>query len=182
MAVDLRRFLPSKRASALCNLAGVSVIGVDPRSGTSLDSVVEQVRDQMRSQRKYLGLAASYFAFEAVPVIRHLMRLVPYGLSRRSSRRQQASLLAEDHVKGWVLLTNVGELEQDRLLFRGAAIADAYATAGVNRIPGLLGLGVSGYKGSLTLRLGSGPAELVASLRDRMMEMLAASSALSSLA
>jgi NRPS condensation-like uncharacterized protein len=172
MAIDLRRFLPATAAPGLSNLVGVSVIGVDPELENSLEAVVEQIQDQMSSERKYLGLAVSSFALEALPVIRHLAALHPYGRSKRLHQRRQSALLSEDHVKGWMMLTNVGELDEARLEFRGTELTDAFVTGGVFRFPGLLGLGVSGFRGSLTLHLGCGPTRLVTGLGERMMEIL----------
>ncbi len=175
-AIDLRRFLPSTTAPTLCNLVGVSVVGIDPRSGDSLEAVVQQIQEQMNSQRKYLGLAVSFFALEALPVIRHLVALRPYGRSKRSNRMRQADPQPKDHAKPWIILTNVGELDQDRLVLRGVEITDALATGGIVRSPGLLGLAVSGFRGSLTLHLGCGPNGVVRRLRERMMEILPARS------
>jgi NRPS condensation-like uncharacterized protein len=180
MAIDLRRFLPETGAPGLSNLVGVSVIGVDPELEKSLEAVVEQIQTQMKSERKYLGLAVSSFTLEAMPVIRHLAALYPYGRSKRLRQKRQSALLSEDHVRGWMMLTNVGELDEARLEFGGAELTDAFVTGGVFRFPGLLGLGVSGFRGSLTLHLGCGPTRLVTELCERMMEILPTRSSVAS--
>ena len=174
IAVDLRRYLPSTTASALCNLVGNSVIAVDPRSGTSIDAVVQQIQDQMRSQRKYLGLAASFFAFEALPLIRHLVGLVPHSHVERSNRRRRERPRTTSHVPGIVLLTEM-KLDPDRLVFSGTKLIDAFACGGgSSKVPGVLALGVSGFRGSLTMTLGAGPTPLVTRVFERMMQLLPA--------
>ena len=176
MAIDLRRFLPPTATPAVSNLVGVSVVGIEPGPGASLDAVVQQIQSQMSSQQRYLGLAVSFFPLEALPVIRHLMALRPYGLSMRSSKKPRGDSQSQDHVKGWMILTHVGELDEERLVFRGTQITDAFTTGGVFSFPGLLGLGVSGFRGSLTLHLGCGPTDLVSRLAERIMEILPARS------
>jgi NRPS condensation-like uncharacterized protein len=172
MAIDLRRFLPETSVPGLSNLVGVSVIGLDPGLENSLEVVVEKIQSEMSSERKYLGLAASSFTLEALPVIRHLAALYPYSRAKRQRQKRQRALLSEDHVEGWMMLTNVGALDEAHLEFRGTELNDAFVTGGVFRFPGLLGLGVSGFRGSLTLHLGCAPTRLVTGLSERMMEIL----------
>ena len=172
IGVDLRRHLPSTTAHALSNFVGNSVIPIDPRSAASLDAVVRQIQEQMKSQQKYLGLAVSFYAFEALPIVRHLLRLVPYGPAKRRRQKLLGAPLPKDHVPGLILLSNVGDLDHDRLVFSGAELIDAFNTGGVFKIPGLLGLGVCGFRGSLTLHLGCGPTELVTRLLDEIVQTL----------
>jgi NRPS condensation-like uncharacterized protein len=172
LAVDLRRHLRSTKRSAVCNLVGNCVIAIDPRSATSIDAVVQQIGDQMKSQQRYLGLPISFFPLEALPIIRHLVALVPYGLAQRSNRKRQQKPIPKDHVPGLILLTHLGELDHTRLAFGGAEVTEAFATAGFVRIPGILGLAVSGFRGSLTLYLGCAPTALLTRLCEQMMQVL----------
>ncbi len=172
VAVDLRRNLPSSKASAFSNLTGNSVIAVDPRSATSMDAVLQQIRDQMKSQQKYLGLAISFFAFETLPVIRHLLPLVPQAWTKRSYRKRREEALAKEFIPPVVLLTHTGELDEHRLAFGGVPVADAYSVAGVAKVPGILGLSVSGFRGSLTLYLGVGPRGLMTRMAEHIKELL----------
>ena len=172
VAIDLRRYLPSARASALCNLTGNSVIAIEPRSATTMDAVVREIRDQMKSQQKYLGLALSFFAFEALPIVRQLVGLIPDALTKRSIRKQQALALTKDHVPGIILFTHSGELDPDRLVFGDARPTEGFVVPGVPRIPGILGLSVSGFRGSLTLYLGGGSPALVTRMADHVKRLL----------
>jgi NRPS condensation-like uncharacterized protein len=172
--VDLRRYLPENKASALGNFVGASVIAVDPRSGNSIDAVLPQIRNQMKSQQKYFGLAGSLFAAEGLPLVQHLVGLVPYGPIKRSNQRRLERLSAEDYVPGMLLVSNAGELDAERLVLAGTEVTNAFTTAGVSRIPGLLGLGVSAFKGSLTLYLGIASTNLVNRVSERMMQLLPA--------
>lgn len=172
IAIDLRRFLPPATTPAISNLVGVCVVGIDSAPGNSLDAVVHQIRDQMKSQQKFLGLAVSFFPLEALPVIRHLVALIPNNRSRRSKKLLEHSIKSKNYVNGWIIVTNAGELDHSRLVFNGTEISHAFTTGGVFRFPGLLGLGVSGFRGSLTLHLGCGPAKLVNKIYNRMLEIL----------
>ena len=172
IGVDLRRHLPSMKASTLSNFVGNSVIAIDPRSATSMDATLAQIKDQMKSQQKYLGLAVSFFAIEVLPIVSQLARLVPYGPAKRRRQRREQAPHTGDHIPGLVLLSNVGDLDNNRLEFAGTELIDAVATGGVFKIPGLLGLGICGFRGSLTLHLGCGPAALLNSVVEKMMRVL----------
>ena len=185
--VDLRRYLPAKRAAGLCNLYGFAVVSIDPRSAHSLDDVVKQVRDQMvEAQRsRYLGLPISFFAVEGPPVIRHVVELIPYWFLKRAAQRSQrrsASSPGRD-VTGQVLFTDLGEFEPDRLIFAGADIADAFATGGVFKEMttsrgwaggGSFGMAASRFRGSLTLSLGYGTRDFLTGLREDLLRILPA--------
>ena len=172
IAVDLRRHLPSKRAAAPCNLVGISLVAIDPRAGKSLDPVVTQVRDQMRSQRTgRFGLSNSTFALEAVPVIRHLVSLIPYGVMKRLARIALQQRARRGVRMVGVIFTDLGELDAARLAFAGTETTDAFVTFGAFAVPGLM-MAVSGFEGALTLSLGYGPAPLVNALLEHLMRTL----------
>lgn len=182
MAIDLRRFFPAGTTPAMSNLVGVSVVGLGPETRGSLSAAVEEIRRQMDVQRRHLGLAVSFFPLEALPGIRHLVALRPYGRPKLGVEKPPASaasapppaspLPPPDTVDGWMILTHVGALDPSRLVFDGAEVVDAFVTGGVFRWPGLLGLGVSSFRGALTLYVGCGPTRLVTRLRERMDDLL----------
>ena len=172
IAVDLRRYLPSARASAFCNLAGSCVIAIDTRSDVAMDSVIRTIRDQMKSQQKYLGLANSLFALETLPVIRHLIGLIPFSRTKRSYRNEREQRLTQEFIPNVTVLTHAGDLDPDRLTFGSVEVVDGFAVAGVAKVPGILGLSVSGFKGSLTLYLGAGPPALVTRMAERIKALL----------
>jgi len=175
-AVDLRRYLPSKRAPALCNLIGASLITIDPRSGDSLDGVVTQVRDQIQSQRReHLGLPLSSFVVDNLPVLRHLRGLIPYRYYKQFARRNQRNLRGrKGTVGGVVAFTDLGELEADRLAFAGADITDACVTTGAVRDPGGLAMATSEFQGSVTGALGFGTRAFVTRLFEHLTRILPA--------
>lgn len=185
VAADLRRYLSPKNAAKLCNLNGVVVVSIDPRSGESLDGVVKQVRDQMvQAQRsKYLGLPLSGFLVEGLPIIRHMVGLIPYGCLKRMLRRVRNPRILEREITRRVIFTDGGELRLDRLTFAGTGISDAFLTAGVLKemtrslriaAGAPLGMTVSEFQGSLTLSLGYGPRAFIAELFEEMMRILPA--------
>ncbi len=175
--VDLRRYLPAKRASALCNVIGMALITIDSRSGESLDGVVTQVRDQIQSQRReHLGLPLSSFVVDTLPVVRHLAGLIPYRWYKRWAlrRNQREGRSRGGRVEGAVMFTDFGQLEADRLAFAGADITDACVTGGGGgNDPGVLAMGMSGFQGSVTVTLGFGRA-LVGGLFEHMTRILPA--------
>jgi hypothetical protein len=158
------------------NFVGNAVAAIDPGSASSLDAVVKQIQQQMMARRRYLGLAVSFFPVEALPGVKHLVGLIPFGLIKKQWQRKERSQLLQDHIPGVILLSNAGELDADRLAFRGVDLVDAYATAGVFKIPGLMAIGVGGFRGSLTLHLGCGRASVLSRVSERMMQVLPLSS------
>ena len=106
------------------------------------------------------------------------------GLSLRHLRRpRRNSQRPEREVTGVVLLTDIGELESDRLTFTGTDITDAVVTGGaIKELPtsrsfsprGFLGMSVSGFRGSLFLSLGYGPRPFVVGLLEDMTRILPA--------
>jgi hypothetical protein len=98
-------------------------------------------------------------------------------VEKRRVRRTQQQLKdsrTEINVNGRILLSNIGDFDSARLGIAGAEVADAYITGGMFRIPGFLGLSVSGFKGTLTLHLGVGPTDLVTTIFEKMMTILPA--------
>ncbi len=185
IAADLRRYLPSKKAAGLCNLNGIVVISIDPQSGESLDGVMRQVRDQMmQAQRsKCLGLPLSCFVVEGLPIIRHVVGLIPYWYMKRLVRRVRIPRILEREITRRVMFTDLGELELGRLAFAGTGIADAFITGGVfkemTRTRGIaagapLAMAASEFQGSLILSLGYGPRALITELFEEMMRILPA--------
>jgi NRPS condensation-like uncharacterized protein len=177
--VDLRRYLPLKKAGALCNLSGYLTIGIDPTKEKSLDAVVQQIREQIRTEKgRYLGLAP-YLVFITLPIVRHVVELIPYAYLKRGGRRviqrhrsRLEGPVRESHFGGLIMLTDVGELDPARLIFRGTEITDALVTSGVARVPGLVGCCVSAFKDSVTVGLGFGPSAMIEKMFARMMQVL----------
>ncbi len=171
-AVDLRRYLPSKRAPAPCNLIGLSVLGVD--AAAPLEGVLGQVRDQLHAQRQgQLGLLGSTLILETFPVFRQLWGAIPYRLLQWLVGRRLARM-RQDPGTGRLLLTDVGEVEPERLNFAGTGPVDAFVTSGRMRVTSFLTLFVSGFQGTLTLTLGYGPAALIREVSDQLMQTLPA--------
>src|SRR5262249_5102107 len=109
-----------------------------------------------------------------LPLVRHLVGLIPQFRVERSNRRRRERPLTESHVPSIVLITNVGEFELDRLVFSGADLVHAFASGGGAKMPGVLAMGISAFRGSLTLSLGAGPTALIPQVSDRMMQLLPA--------
>jgi NRPS condensation-like uncharacterized protein len=176
--IDLRRYLPGRKTSTLSNLVGVCTITIDQDKGAALEIVVQQIRDQMKAQKKYIGLRESLFPVEAFSPFRQMAELVPFAylkyLETHRFREIEQSFKdrSEIQVPGLIGTSTLGQLDESRLRFKGTEVIDAYATAGLFRVPGLLGLGVSGFRGCLTLHLGLGPTALVTRIHENIMQVL----------
>jgi NRPS condensation-like uncharacterized protein len=178
-AIDLRRYLPSKKAPALTNLLGLTTLAIDFPHEKSLDAVVKQIAAQMRVNKGlYLGLEPRFFFF-TLPVVRYLRDLIPYWCMKRAGRRLIRSTqkrleapVRETHSDGIIMMTDVGDIDPARVVFTGAVVTDAFIMSGVLRMPGMLGCCVSMFKESLTVGLGFGPSALITEIFERMMRLL----------
>lgn len=144
--VDLRRYLPEKRAERLCNLSGFEVTTLSDRAGGDFEATLaEVVRETGARKQRQIGLAGSVGA----PMLESLSQKRLDGLFRylfdgwRSGDNLAPSL------------TNMGAI--DEIDFDGQAPRSAWMIVPPHAPPHL-GVGVSGYRGSLTLTAAATPS------------------------
>jgi NRPS condensation-like uncharacterized protein len=142
---DLRRYLPSEKAGALCNLSGFVHLNPGVEMGKTLEDATIRIRDLMnRKKASYLGLGD--YPFAAL-----VFKGLPFAWARRLLYRA-IDLLSKPGA-AWPGLTNLGVLRPQELVFGGPEVTDAFLTAPIP-FPPLVVLGVSGFRESLTFSLG----------------------------
>lgn len=165
MTVDLRHwYLPGGRAEAVCNLSGIEIckLGRDP--GTDFSATLERVVAFTR-RRKRSGFGLSmYFGPILLASVLDFSRLK--ALCAWQIRRGIANHALVP------LFTNLGPVDDARLAF-DASPQEAWVIVPTG-YPPFFGVGMSGYKGSLTLSVGALPTSraTIETVFDRMIEAL----------
>jgi len=166
--VDLRRYLGSQSNRPLCNLTGQATLALNPGPAATFDDILAQVRDQMYAQwGDTLGLSFSAVPFD-IPVLKHVMALVPYSCVKRNVR---ASPVPYKQTRRAVEASQGGEVPLWEVRFADVEVIDAFGTGG-GCDPGQFGLGVTTFAGSVTVSIGSGPSALVHEIWEGMRQRL----------
>ncbi len=141
VTVDLRRYIPSGKAGAICNLSSSVFPDIGNEIGEDLGETVLKVSGKMNSLKDDLpGLAI--FPYVSVP-----FKLLPFSRVKRMVHE-----MMEPGDKNGSFppgFTNMGIIDAERLVFSGVNAVDAFITGAVNYPPAFQ-LGFTSFKGSLT--------------------------------
>jgi NRPS condensation-like uncharacterized protein len=143
--VDLRRYMPSGKAEALCSFSGFSYPNIGTEPGTAFEDTLIKVRDDMNARK------ADYFGLGDLAQGMAVFKCLPFGLAcalfqRAWGQMITAGILPPD-------FTNMGAIDPGQLDFGAPGVTDARLTAG-RTFPPFFGMGVSGFRESLTLSVG----------------------------
>jgi NRPS condensation-like uncharacterized protein len=143
--VDLRRYLPSKKAEAICNLSSFSYPTIGCGIGSTFEETLIRVRDDMNARK------ADFFGLGDLPMGVVIFKGLPFSVARvvfhyAWGHMIRTGILPPD-------FTNMGLIEADQLNFGDTKVNDAFLTAGVT-MPPFFGMGLSGYRESLTMSIG----------------------------
>ncbi|MBI5479898.1 MAG: hypothetical protein HY906_13620 [Deltaproteobacteria bacterium] len=159
--VDLRRYLPGRRAGGVCNLSAFDYFfpGTDPGHDfvATLERIVATTR---RRKADFTGLTMIGLA--------PLIAALPYRALRAVFRRMFRDGI-EDHNQPNAL-TNMGPIAAGDVDFGGAPTAAWLLTPPIH--PPLFGIGVTGYAGALTLSAGT-PAHAAPPIEDLFDRLIA---------
>lgn len=150
ITVDLRRYLPEKRAEAIANFASLFSLNIGGEIGDTFEETVLLVRNRMdRHKKNCIGLELTKTSLFA-------LRWFPF-----SWRRRLAGLMGRlSHLLGpkvpppW--LTNMGVLRKEDLLFGNVGVMDAILTAPL-AFPPFFAVGLSGFQNTITMSAGVCP-------------------------
>jgi NRPS condensation-like uncharacterized protein len=147
--VDLRRYLPGRRADGLCNLSGFMYLNLGRELGHSYTDTVIRVKettDRIKGLWPGLGYPiGSWLSFAPMPL----------GLIDASADLVRMCLLP------WMppVLTNMGAIDDELLDFGDVSLHAAHLIVPTSHPPGLI-MGLSGYRGSITFSAGHFPSAL----------------------
>lgn len=143
--VDLRRYLPSEKTEALCSFSGFSYPNIGTNHGAAFGDTLVKVRDNMNA------LKADYIGLGDLPPGMAIFKCLPF----------RAAVAVFENVWGRMVttgilppdFTNMGVIDHERLDFGDSAVEAAFLTAGTT-FPPFFGMGLSGFRESLTLSAG----------------------------
>jgi NRPS condensation-like uncharacterized protein len=139
VTVDLRRYIPSESAAAICNLSSSVFPNIGNDLGTNLGETMIRVVKKMNELKGAMpGL--TIFAMLTIP-----FKVLPYG----SLKQLVHGLMESAGGASAPGFTNMGIIDSGRLVFPGVNVKDAFITGAVNYPPAFQ-LGFSSFKESLT--------------------------------
>jgi NRPS condensation-like uncharacterized protein len=146
VTIDLRRYIPSGQAGAVCNLSSFVFSGIGPGAGAHFDETLRKVRDDMESRKN------DFPGLRSVPWIFVLFKLLPYSeLKKKVLQRLEPPKETVHSQSGGMppSLTNMGMMDSEKLVFGDVGVRDAYLAGAVNYPPGFQ-MGFSSFEESLT--------------------------------
>lgn len=149
--VDLRRYLPGRKATALCNLSGFFFPNLGRELGKDLDQTLRRVKNHIDVHKKGdIGLS--------VMLADRLLYLpLPYALLQQFMNRLLNTIANTGNLVP--VLTNLGPIRAENLDMGEIRPVQAEVLA-PPIVPPFFGLGLSGYQGTLTLSCGVYPAAI----------------------
>ncbi len=141
--VDLRRYLPGRRADGLCNLSGFMYVNLVRDLGEDYAATVRRVGavvDRIKALWPGLGYPVGQWLS---------LGPMPLGLVDLLSRLLSGPLLRSMPP----VLTNMGAIDVQALSFGSPALRHAHLVVPTSHPPGLI-MGLSGFRGSITLSAG----------------------------
>lgn len=143
--VDLRRYLPSGKAEALCNLSSFSYPNIGSEPGATFEDTLVKVRDDMNTRK------ADFFGLGDLPLGVAMFKCLPFAWACALFHRAWGQM-----IKTGILppdFTNMGAIDPEQLDFGAPKVTAAHLTAGVT-FPPFFGMGLSGFRESLSLSVG----------------------------
>ena len=143
--VDMRRYLSPGRGEVVGNLSGWYFLNLRKNLGQDLGETLTEVKRQSEFIKKdYIGLGFNLFGYM-------ILRPIPYRI--RTWYMNQNIKLFNRIGNMPPTLTNMGRISHKSLDFRPAEVIDAFLFVPPTTPP-VLGMGLSGCRGSLTLSSG----------------------------
>jgi NRPS condensation-like uncharacterized protein len=141
VTVDLRRYIPSGGAGAICNLSSSVFPDIGNEIGENLEETIFRVTGKMNRLKDDLpGLAI--FPYVSVP-----FKLLPFS---RVKRMVHGMMGRGDDGRSYPPgFTNMGIIDAEKLVFPGVNVVDAFITGAVNYPPAFQ-IGFTSFNSSLT--------------------------------
>lgn len=146
---DLRRYIPGKKAEALCNLSGFAYLNIGKNKKASFKEILKLVQDQMNQLKKdYIGLGG-------LPLSMLVFKFIPFPWALWVHDKISDFIKKQTMTTGNVspLFTNTGVIDLNRLAFVHVEAGNAYITTTYS-YPPVLAVCLSGCGNSLTLSAG----------------------------
>ena len=135
-AVDLRKYLPGRKAEGFCNLVTNLTCDVGEEPGASFGQTLDRVRRAMDRQK------ASPVCLKSMILLEKIFDLLPYKAAKY--------LFEKNFSNAPIAFTNLGVLDDGRLRFGTSEITGAYMTGSIKYSP-YFQMAVSTFRNQPTL-------------------------------
>ncbi len=137
-AIDLRRFLPGRKAEAICNLTSTIICDIGADIGDSFDATVIKVKQDMdEKKRNFSGLSG--FALPGI-----LFKLLPYAKAKE--------LFKDKFINPVIFMTNIGVIDKSLLVFDNLPVLDAFVTGSI-KYPPYFQLALTSFDDAITFSI-----------------------------
>lgn len=120
-AVDLRKYLPNRKAGSICNLVTNLKCDIGSDIGASFDRTLEKVKEKMDRQKADITSLKSILLMEAA------FRVIPYRIMGKA--------VDPFFSNPPIAFTNLGVLDKGKLTFGKTKMADAFMTSSIKYVP-----------------------------------------------
>lgn len=133
--VDMRRYLKNKNINAICNLTSIVTTNIKYNCKDSFKETVLMVNKEMENKKsRFLGLNG----FLKISI---LFEAASYGFIKKIMKGSFKNPL--------IGMTNIGIIDDKRLVFEGAIIKDAFVCGSI-KYPPYFQLALTSYRNSMT--------------------------------
>jgi NRPS condensation-like uncharacterized protein len=137
--VDIRKYLPAKKAEGFCNLTSNLVCDIGPVIGEEFHDTLMKVKKTMDTEKQALSCLNLIIRLEV------LFRTMPYKTAKR--------LVLKYYHNPPLAMSNLGIIDQKRLSFEGVHITEAFMTGSIKYSP-FFQLALSTFNDQITFSVG----------------------------
>jgi Uncharacterized protein containing a NRPS condensation (elongation) domain len=119
--MDLRKYLPGRRADGICNLVTNLTCDIGPDIGASFNDTLARVSAAMNREKANVGYVKSLALLETV------FQIFPYATAK--------NIVEKVYINAPIAFTNIGILDKERLRFGETEMTGAYMTGSVKYSP-----------------------------------------------
>jgi NRPS condensation-like uncharacterized protein len=119
--IDLRKYLPGRKAKGICNLSSQLICDIGQDIGEGLGGTLTKVKQTMDADKERLG------CLNAIVLLEAIFGLLPYTVAR--------GLVSKVFVNPPIHMTNIGIVDKQRLSFDNVEVTGAFMTGSIKYKP-----------------------------------------------
>lgn len=133
--LDLRKYLPGRKAEGFCNLTSNLVCDIGPETDEWFDDTLTKVKNTMDAEKEDRS------CLNLIMLLEVLFRVMPYKTAKY--------LVLKNYNNPPFAMSNIGIIDENRLNFNGLHITDAFMTGSIKYNP-LFQLALSTFNNRIT--------------------------------
>lgn len=136
--MDMRKYLPNRRADGICNLCTNLTCNIGLEIGTEFEETLIKVKKAMDKEKSNIA------SIKSINLLEKLFDIFPYKFVRDIIKKKFTNPL--------IAFTNIGIIDKTRLTFGNIEIAEAYMTGSIKYSP-YFQLAISTFDDQATLSI-----------------------------